>query len=113
MEALQRRLTLSREWQQFLTEHPIMLCPVSAEAPFPDMLDVESAQSFERVLEAQMTQIALPLMGMPGMSVATASDLASPMGVQLVAARFREDVLFAAASDIEARNPPLEISDPD
>jgi Asp-tRNA(Asn)/Glu-tRNA(Gln) amidotransferase A subunit family amidase len=35
------------------------------------------------------------------------------MGVQLVAARFREDVLFAAASDIEARNPPLEISDPD
>ena len=28
------------------------------------------------------------------------------MGVQLVAARFREDVLFAAASDIEARNPP-------
>jgi amidase len=113
MAALQRRLTLSREWQQFLTEYPIMLCPVSAEAPFPDMLDVESAQSFERVLEAQMTQIALPLMGMPGMSVATASDLASPMGVQLVAARFREDVLFAAASDIEARNPPLEISDPD
>ena len=113
MEALQRRLTLSREWQQFLTEYPLMLCPVSAEAPFPDMLDVESAQSFQRVLEAQMTQIALPLMGMPGMSVATASDPAAPMGVQLVAARFREDVLFAAASDIEARNPPLQISDPD
>jgi len=47
------------------------------------------------------------------MSVATASDAAAPMGVQLVAARFREDVLFAAANDIEARNPPLEISDPD
>jgi len=113
MEALQGRLTLSREWQQFLTAYPLMLCPVSAEAPFPDMLDVESAQSFERVLEAQMTQIALPLMGMPGMSVATASEPASPMGVQLVAARFREDVLFAAASDIESRNPPLQISDPD
>jgi amidase len=113
MEALQRRLTLSREWQQFLTAYPLMLCPVSAEAPFPDMLDVESAQSFQRVLEAQMTQIALPLMGMPAISVATASDAAAPMGVQLVAARFREDVLFTAASDIEARNPPLDISDPD
>jgi amidase len=113
MEALQQRLKLSREWQQFLTGYPILLCPVSAEPPFPDMLDVESAQSFARVLEAQMTQIALPLMGMPAISVATGSDAAAPMGVQLVAARFREDVLFAAASDIEARNPPLQISDPD
>jgi amidase len=113
MEALQQRLKLSREWQQFLTEYPLMLCPVSAESPFPDMLDVESEQSFRRVLEAQMTQIALPFMGMPAISVATGSDATAPMGVQLVAARFREDVLFAAASDIEARNPPLEISDPD
>jgi amidase len=113
MEALQQRLRLARIWQQFLTEYPVLLCPVSAEPPFPDMLDVESAQSFSRVLEAQMTQIALPFMGMPAISVATGNDAAAPMGVQLVAARFREDVLFAAASDIEARNPPCEISDPD
>jgi amidase len=113
MEALQQRLKLARVWQQFLTEHPVLLCPVSAEPPFPDMLDVESDKSFRRVLEAQMTQIALPFMGMPAISVATGSDAAAPMGVQLIAARFREDVLFAAASDIEARNPPCEISDPD
>ena len=113
MEALQQRLKLARVWQQFLTEYPVLLCPVSAEPPFPDQLDVESAESFRRVLEAQMTQIALPFMGMPAISVATGSDAAAPMGVQLVATRFREDVLFAAASDIEARNPPCEISDPD
>ena len=113
MEALQRRLTLSRSWQQYLSDYPVLLCPVSAESPFPDQLDVESEESFRRVVEAQMTQIALPLMGMPAISVATGSDAAAPMGVQLVAARFREDVLFAAASDIEARNPPCGISDPD
>ncbi|MCP4874845.1 MAG: amidase family protein [Gammaproteobacteria bacterium] len=113
MQALQRRLTLAREWQQYLTQYPVMLCPISAEPPFPDMLDVESSESFARVVEAQMTQIALPLMGMPGMSVSTGNSNSSPMGVQLVAARFREDVLFAAATDIEARNAPLEISDPD
>jgi amidase len=112
MEALQQRLRLAREWQQFLTEFPILLCPVSAEAPFPDMLDVESPESFARVLEAQMTQIALPLMGMPSLSVATAAGSA-PMGVQLVAARFREDVLLAAGADIEARNPPVGIANPD
>ena len=113
MEALQQRLRLARIWQQFLTEYPVLLCPVSAEPPFPDMLDVESEESFRRVLEAQMTQIALPFMGMPAISVATSSDAEVPMGVQLVAARFREDVLFIAASDIEARNPPCGISDPD
>ena len=113
MEALQQRITLAREWQLFLSKYPVLLCPVSAEPPFPDMLDVESPASFRRILEAQMTQIALPLMGMPGISVATGSDASAPMGVQLVAARFREDTLFAAATDIEARNAPLEIANPD
>ncbi len=113
MEALQQRITLAREWQLFLSMYPVLLCPVSAEPPFPDMLDIESPASFRRVLEAQMTQIALPLMGMPGISVATGSNASAPMGVQLVAARFREDTLFAAATDIEARNAPLEIADPD
>lgn len=113
MEALQRRVTLTRAWQLFLAEYPLLLCPVSAEAPFPDQLDVESAAAFKRVTEAQMTQIALPFMGMPAISVATSGNSADPMGVQLVAARFREDVLFAAASDIEARNPLPGIADPD
>jgi len=113
MEALQKRITFAREWQLFLTQYPILLCPVSAEAPFPDLLDVDSPESFRRVLEAQMTQIALPLMGMPAMSVATDGAPSVPMGVQLVAARFREDTLFTAAADIEARNAPIEIADPD
>ncbi|MDH3636121.1 MAG: amidase family protein [Gammaproteobacteria bacterium] len=113
MEALQQRITLAREWQLFLAQYPILLCPVSAEPPFPDMLDVESPESFRRVLEAQMTQIAVPLMGIPGISVATDGNTSVPMGVQLVASRFREDTLFAAATDIEARNAPLEIADPD
>jgi amidase len=112
MEALQQRARLVREWQLFLARYPLLLCPVSAEAPFADQLDVESAESFSRVLQAQMPQIALPLTGMPAMSVATAAG-AAPMGVQLVAARFREDILLAAGADIEARNAPLEIADPD
>ena len=112
METLQRRIQLAREWQLFLTDYPLLLCPVSAEPPFPDMLDVESPESFKRVVEAQMTQIGLPLMGMPGLSVATAAGSA-PMGVQLVAARFREDILLAAGAEIEARNPAIGIADPD
>jgi len=113
MEALQQRVALARQWQQFLTEYPVLLCPVSAEPPFADQLDVESVESFHRVVEAQMTQIALPLMGMPAISVSTGSDPHSPMGVQLVAARFREDLLFDAAGEIESRGPGVGVSDPD
>ena len=113
MEALQSRVRLAREWQLFLTDYPLLLCPISAEPPFPDQLDVESPESFHRVLEAQMTQIALPLMGMPAISVATGGSETAPMGVQMVATRFREDVLFEAAAAIEARQSPLRISDPD
>jgi len=111
MEALQQRLRLMREWQAFLAKSPVLLCPVSGEAPFPDLLDIESPESFSRVLEAQMTQIALPFMGLPGLSVATAAESA-PMGVQLISTRFREDILLAAGADIEARNSAPGISDP-
>ena len=111
MAALQRRIGLAREWQLFLETCPLLLCPVSGETPFPDQLDVESPDAFRRVAEAQMTQIGLPLMGMPALTVATAGGTV-PMGVQLVAARFREDILLAAGAEIEARNPPIEIADP-
>ena len=113
MEALQQRVKLAREWQIFLDDYAVLLCPVSAEPPFPDLLDVESAESFRRILQAQMTQIALPLMGMPAITVTTGDNKNVPIGVQLVAARFRENLLFSAAVDIEARNPRLEIADPD
>ena len=112
MEALQRRITLAREWEVFLSQFPILLCPVSGEPPFPDQLDVESTESFQRVVEAQMTQIGLPFMGMPAMAVTTGSNDNTPIGVQLVAGRFREDVLFDAGKAIESRNPAVVPTDP-
>jgi len=113
MEALQTRVKLAREWQQFSARYPLLLCPVSGELPFTDMLDIESPQTLQRVLEAQLPQIALPFMGMPAMTLTTGSVGNIPFGVQLVAARFREDVLFDAATEIEARNAPIEIANPD
>ncbi|MEM7563598.1 MAG: amidase family protein [Pseudomonadota bacterium] len=112
MEAFQRRIALSREWEIFLSEYPILLCPVSGEPPFPDLLDVESPEAFKRVAQAQMPQIGIPFMGMPAMTVTTDNSGNTPMGVQLVAGRFREDVLFDAARAIESRNPALKTSDP-
>ena len=56
-------------------------------------------------------EVGLPLTGLPGLAVTTGrveSDGAPvPVGVQLVAGRFREDVLLAAGEAIEARGAPI------
>jgi amidase len=112
MDALQQRNTLVREWNLFLEQYPVLICPVSAETPFPDLLDVSSPEGFERVIEAQLTQVGLPFVGLPGLSVSTGITDGVPCGAQLVAGRFREDILFAAAAEIEARGPRIVPVDP-
>jgi amidase len=114
MDALQSRLGFLRDWQMFLEKYPVLICPVSSEPPFPDLLDLED---FPRVIEAQLTQVGLPLMGLPGLSVFTGfGDSAAgrvPLGAQLVGGRFREDILLDAAAAIEARSPAIKVVTPD
>jgi amidase len=112
MDALQRRAALIRSWQTFLEEYPILLLPVSGEPPFPDLLDVESSAAFDRVIAAQLTQLALPLIGVPCMAVTTRLEGATPLGVQLVAPRYREDLLFDVGEIIEAAGTPTSPIDP-
>ncbi len=122
MDTLQKRAELTRQWQMFLADFPVLICPVSAELPFADQLDVQSPAAFQRVIEAQLTQVGLPLMGLPGLTVSTgmagtaaagtAAAGAAPVGVQLVAGRFREDVLLAAGAVIEAGGVPDSPIDP-
>ena len=50
--------------------------------------------------------------GLPGLAVPTGQADGIPVGVQLVAARFREDVCLAAAEVIEARSPATTPIDP-
>ncbi len=101
LDTIQARATLVREWQLFLDQYPVLICPVSAELPFPDQLDVESPAAFKRVMEAQLTQIGLPLMGLPGLAVNTGKIGDTPVGVQLVAGRYHENALLIAGEAIE------------
>ncbi|MBO1077455.1 amidase family protein [Roseomonas haemaphysalidis] len=115
-DALQKRAGFTRQWQMFLQRYPVLLLPVCAELPFPDLLDVASPEAFRRVMEAQLTQVGLPLMGLPGLSVATGSVAgplgAAPVGVQLIAGRYREDMLLDAGAIIEAGSMPVTACDP-
>lgn len=98
MDALQERAGIVRAWRTFLAEHTLLLCPVSGQLPFPDHADTEDQATFDAVYEAQLTQLGLPFTGCPGLSVATGLADGVPVGVQLVAAPFREDVLLEAGA---------------
>ena len=110
--ALVRRATLLRMWQLFLVDYPVALLPVSAELPFADNLDLKDDASYARVWSAQMTQIGLPLLGLPALTVSTGFSGKTPVGVQLVAGRFREDLCLAAGRDIESGGQPVLPVDP-
>jgi amidase len=111
-KVLTRRATLSREWLLFLETYSVVLMPVSAELPFPDGLDMRDEASFTRVWQAQIPQIAIPYLGLPALSVSTGLVGRIPVGVQVVAGRFREDLCLLAGEAIEAGGTPPAPVDP-
>lgn len=112
LDVLQQRLGLIRQWELFLAEHPVLICPVSGELPFPDQLDVESPEAFQRVFDAQLTQTGLPLLGLPGLTVSTGMAGDVPVGVQLIAGRFEERHLLKAGEVVERGGAPASPVDP-
>ncbi|MEH2624882.1 amidase [Bradyrhizobium sp. AZCC 1719] len=111
-KALTRRATLTREWLAFFEQYAVLLMPVSGELPFPDQLDRKDEASFARVWHAQLPQIAIPFMGLPGLTVSTGLVGRVPVGVQLVSGRYREDLCLAAGEAVEAGGTPSAAIDP-
>jgi amidase len=111
-KTLTRRATLTRQWLEFFGRYAVLLMPVSGELPFPDQLDCKDDASFARVWRAQLPQIAIPFMGLPGLTVSTGLAGRIPVGVQLVSGRYREDLCLAAGEAIEAGGTPSAVIDP-
>lgn len=111
-KTLVRRATLTREWQLLFETYSVLLMPVSGELPFPDGLDRRDDDSFARVWRAQMPQIGIPFMGLPGLTVSTGLVGRIPVGVQVVSGRYREDLCLLAGEAIEAGGTPSTPVDP-
>jgi len=109
LAALTRRAAIIRDYAALLEHSPLLILPVSAELPFPDDLD---RRDFHRVWSAQLTQIALPLTGLPALTISTGLTGNTPLGVQLVSRRFREDICLDAAAILERAGTPASPVDP-
>jgi amidase len=104
MNGYARRGTLISQLQQFLVKYPLLLLPVSAEQAFIQDADIMSVESMRRVMAAQWSMMAIPVLGFPALSVPTSVENGLPVGVQLLGRRFREDTLFDAAEILEAHS---------
>lgn len=111
-KALTRRQTLAREWQMFFDTVPVLLMPVCGELPFAFGQDLKGDEAYARVWRAQMPQVGIPFVGMPAMTVSTGLVGNTPVGVQVVAGRYREDLCLLAAEAIEAGGVPASPVDP-
>jgi len=103
--ALARRSTLLRAWMMFFEECPLVLMPVSCAPPFPVAADQGDDAALHRLITAQRPQFPPAVLGLPAISVPTGVVDGLPMGVQLIAGRFREDLCLDAAEIIEAQAP--------
>lgn len=112
LQAVARRTTSIRRWSMFLERYPLVLCPVSLAPPFPLGADTSTLESFQEVVRFQAPNFVVPVLGLPAVSVPTGVADGLPMGVQLIAARFREDRVLAAAELIEAACPMTTPLDP-
>jgi len=101
LDAMTRRFSIARDWAVFFERYPVLLLPNSWERQFPIDDDQVSAARTQEILLAQSPLLSTAVLGLPGLSVPTGLAEGLPVGVQLVATKFREDRLLAAGEVIE------------
>jgi amidase len=104
MRAIAQRTRLIRDWLAYLEDTPIILAPVSIRPTPPVNADLSGEAALRRMFLNDFRFIsAINVLGLP--SAVTPVGLAAglPVGAQLIASRYREDLCLDAAAAIEAR----------
>jgi amidase len=111
VQAFARRASMLREWQLFFERFPLLLMPISYRLPLPIDFDQRGDQAVKEMLNAHQPMLAISSLGLPGLAVPTGIADGVPVGVQLVAGRFQEELCLAAGAMIEnnlARTTPID-----
>jgi amidase len=104
MKAIAQRSRVLREWLLFLERYPVILTPVSVRRTPGVNADLASAHAAGDILRDDMRfTAALSVLGLPVAVVPAGLLDGHPVGVQLIASRYREDICLDAAAAIEAR----------
>ncbi len=108
MQGLAEVLTHRRAWSLFMETYPLVIGPNSGDLPFEVGFDCKDVPTFRHVLDAQALMTVVNMLGLPSVAVPVGTTAVPdaprglPLGVQIIAPRFREDLALDAAEIVEA-----------
>jgi amidase len=104
MKAIAQRSRILRNWLLFLEEYPVVLTPLSVKPTPPVNADLGGAQRVKDLFWNDVRFMSsINVLGLPAAVVPVGLLEGKPIGVQLIASRYREDICLAAAAAIEHR----------
>ena len=107
MSALVDRDLLMRSWTRFLADHPIVVSPLMTEPSVARGYDVAHPGAMEDLIRIGRWGMNLSAIEMPALAFPTGHVNGVPIGVQLFARAWREDLLLAVGDALETRLGPV------
>jgi amidase len=101
LQALAERDRLLFAWQDFFQTWPLVVAPTMCDLPPPQDGD-QTLEGSRRIMESMRFGLIPPLLGLPGLAVPVGRQGSLRTGVQIIPARFREDLTLDAGEVIEA-----------
>jgi amidase len=96
------RQSLLRAWGEFQQSHPLIVAPIFTDVPFLAGTDLDDGRVAETIRGMRMA-IAVNALGLPAVALPVGVANGLPQAVQIVGARFREDLCLDAAQAVEDR----------
>ena len=110
--ALTSRASLVRAVTLFLEQYPLIVLPVSWQLPTVIDADQRGEKAVHALLDGFQPLVAISILGLPSVAAPVGLSDGIPVGVQLVASRFREDICLSAGEILESRTPVRTPIDP-
>ena len=101
LKALQDRDMVMRAWTTFLTEHDVLVTPLMSTLTIPRRGDIAHPDAMNDFDQIGRWGINLSAIGVPALAFPVGSHEGIPLGVQIVARAWREDLLIAAGHVLE------------
>ena len=100
---IKERSTMTREWELFLDQYPLVLTPYFMRPTPAWDCDAQSFEETYDVFRAAMYSTGINFVSLPAgvVPIGLVEDL--PAGIQVVGRRYREDLILDAIEAIEAR----------
>lgn len=93
-----------RDWQMFMQDYPLILTGSSWAQPFLLAEDQMEGADISLLMRKIAPMMATPGLSLPGLSAPMGVVNGHPTGVQLIAPRYREDLLLSSGAVLERAN---------